>query len=254
MLAQFLISELFAFLLVFCRLGSAMMLLPGFGEIYIPVRVRLLLALTMSALLSSVLPNMPEAPDSVFLLAKLLGAEILIGIFMGVICRILVSAIHMAGMIIAYQSSLASALTQDVTQTQGQGTSLGNLLGFTALLLLFTTDMHHLMLRGVQDSYTLFLPGQFPSLGGMAQHASQSLSTAFSMAMQLSAPHLVIGLIMYLAAGIIARLMPNIQIFFIMLPPQLLVSFFILMVSISAILLWYMEYFQRALVAFLSPV
>jgi flagellar biosynthetic protein FliR len=159
----------------------------------------------------------------------------------------------MAGMIIAYQSSLASALTQDVTQTQGQGTSLGNLLGFTALLLLFTTDLHHVMLRGLEDSYTLFLPGQLPNIGDLADHASRSLNGAFGMAMQLSAPHIVIGLIIYLAAGIIAKLMPNIQIFFIMQAPQLLISFFILMVSVSAIMLWYMEYFKKGLAGFLAP-
>ncbi|NBX04159.1 MAG: flagellar biosynthetic protein FliR [Alphaproteobacteria bacterium] len=253
MLEQFLVSQLFAFLLVFCRLGSALMLLPGFGETYIPTRVRLLLAVLFSMLLAPVLTNLPAAPSDMFSLVSLISAEILTGFFIGGISRIMIAAIHMAGMIIAYQSSLASALTQDVTQAQAQGTSLGNLLGFTALVLLFATDLHHLMLRGLADSYTLFLPGKFPNVAEFSNHAVQSMSAAFRMAMQMSAPHLIIGLIIYLAAGIIAKLMPNIQIFFIMMSPQLLISFIILMLSFSAIMLWYMEYFKTTLSGFLAP-
>ena len=253
MLSHFLVSQLFAFMLVFCRLGSALMLLPGFGEAYVPVRVRLLMAAVMSALLASALKGLPEAPATVVGLIGLVSAEILVGLFIGGLSRMLVAAIHMAGMIIAYQSSLASALTQDVTQSQGQGTSLGNMLGYTSLVLLFCTDLHHVMLRGIADSYTLFLPGQFPHVGGFAEHASKTMNDAFHMAMQIAAPYIVVGLLLYLSAGIISKLMPNIQIFFILMAPQLLLSFCIMMVSISAIMLWYMEYFKTTLAGFLAP-
>ena len=165
----------------------------------------------------------------------------------------LIAGIHMGGMIIAYQSSLASALTQDITQSQTQGTSLGNLLGIGTLILLFATDLHHLMLRGLSDSYTLFMPGTFPQVEDFANHAVQTLNSAFKIAMQIAAPHLVVGLILYLGAGIIARLMPNIQIFFILQPAQLLLSFFVLMVSFSAIMMWYMDFFKDSLAGFITP-
>ncbi len=253
MLSQILITELFAFLLVFCRMGSAIMVLPGFGEAYVPVRIRLLLAAMFSLLLAPVLQNLPHIPNNIMSLFNLLLAEILIGLFLGGLSRMLISAIHMAGMIIAYQSSLASAVTQDLTLSQAQGTSLGNLLGVSALVLLFTTDLHYLILRGLADSYTLFTAGQFPQVEDFASHATQTMSASFQMAMQIAAPHLVIGLLIYLGAGIIARLMPNIQIFFLLMAPQLLISFFILMISFSAIMLWYMEYFKDSLGGFLAP-
>ncbi len=254
MLNQFIISQLFAFLLVFCRVGSAIMILPGFGEAYVPARMRLFLALMLSLVLTPVLiKTLPESPANTFGLLSLLGAEILAGLFLGGISRFIIAAIHMAGMIIAYQSSLASALTQDVTQAQAQGTSLGNLLGITSLVLLFSLNLHHVMLRGIADSYTLFLPGHIPDLGVFADHAAQSVNSAFRMAMQMAAPHVIVGLIIYLVSGIISKLMPNIQIFFIIMAPQLIISFFILMASISAIMLWYMEYFKTTLGGFLSP-
>src|SRR5690348_13908519 len=139
MLSQFLVTELFVFLLIFCRVGTALMLLPGFGEFYVSVRVRLLLALMCSMVLAPVLTSFPAVPATVFGLFGLISAEILTGLFLGGLARLLMAAIHIAGITIAYQSSLALAVVPDITQT-GQGTSLGNLLGVTALVLLFVTD------------------------------------------------------------------------------------------------------------------
>lgn len=234
-------------------MGSAIMILPGFGEGYVPARARLLLAAMFSVALAPVIKSLPPMPDNVMTLTTLLLAEIMIGLFLGGLSRMLIAAIHMAGMIIAYQSSLASALTQDLAHTQAQGTSLGNLLGVSALVLLFATDLHHLMLRGLAESYTLFHAGQFPVVADFANHATHTMDGTFHMAMQIAAPHLVIGLMIYLGAGIIARLMPNIQIFFLLMAPQLLTSFFILMISASAMMLWYMEYIKDSLGVFLSP-
>lgn len=251
-LDQLLTSEVFAVLLVFCRLGSALMLMPGFGEMYVPMRLRLLLAIFFSIVLFPTL-TLPEVPTTVFGLVNLLLAEIMVGIFLGGLGRMLIAALHMAGMIIAYQSNLASLIVQDVAQIQGQASGLGNFLSVSALVLLFVTDLHHLMLKSLVDSYTLFLPGTFPMVEDFSNHAASTLNRAFLIAMQLSAPHIVIGVILYLGAGIIARLMPGIQIFFLITAPQLLLSFFILMISFSAILMWYINYFRDTFATFVSP-
>lgn len=252
MLENILISQLFAFLLVFCRTGSAIMLLPGFGETYVPARVRLLFAAMFALVLAPAIPTIPPVPNNIFTLFSILSAEILVGLFLGGLSRMLIGAIHMAGMVISYQSSLSSAVTQDLA-SHAQGTTLGNLLGVTALVLIFVTNLHHLMLRGLADSYSLFSAGQFPPVEDFANHAVQTMSSSFQMAMQLAAPHLVVGLLIYLGAGIISRLMPNIQIFFMLAAPQLLISFFILMVCSSAIMLWYMDYIKVSLAGFLVP-
>ncbi|MDE3016890.1 MAG: flagellar biosynthetic protein FliR [Pseudomonadota bacterium] len=253
MLQQFLTSQIFAFLLVFCRLGSAFVLLPGFGEIYVAVRARLMLALMFSLTLTPVVHNIPPVPTDAFALMTLMGGEILTGLFLGGLSRLLIAAMHIAATAIAYQSSLASALTLDIAQFQGQDTSLGNLMSVTAVVLLFATDLDHLMLKGLADSYTLFVPGQFPPIADFAQSATQTMNGAFRMALQLAAPNIVIGMILYLGGGIISRLMPTMQIFFIMMAPQLLISFFIIMVTFSAIMLWYINYFKDSLSVFLAP-
>lgn len=251
MLSQFLISQLFSFLLIFCRIGSALMLMPGFGEAYVSPRIRLMLALMFSLILTPALPGLPTAPNTVFGLFSVLTAEIMVGLLLGGLCRLLIATMHIAASIIAYQSSLSSALTLDIAQFQGQDTSLGNLLSVTAVMLLFATDLDHLMLKGLADSYALFQPGQFPIIQDFANHVSQTVNGAFRTAMQLAAPNIVIGMMLYLGAGILSRLMPNMQIFFIMMAPQLLISFFLLMTTISAIMMSYLGYFKDALGVFL---
>lgn len=252
MLSQFLVSEIFAFLLVFCRLGSALMLMPGFGETYVAMRIRLMLALMFSLALAPIV-EMPPVPETAFAFIGLVGAEVLIGLFLGALTRMLIGAVHMGGMIIAYQSSLISALVPDITQGQTQGTALGNFLGVAVVTLLFATNLHHLMLKSLADSYSLFLPGQYPPIDDFVTLSTQTMSGAFRMAMQLAAPHIVIGLIIYLASGIIARLIPNIQVFFVLIAPQILLSFFVLMIVFSTLMMWYMDYFKDTLGGFLAP-
>ena len=221
------------------------MILPGFGEAYISPRVRLLFAAMFALVLTPAITPFPAPPSTIFELTTIMSAELLTGLFIGTITRFLISSISIAGMIIAYQSSLASALVQDVTTAGAQASSLGNLLGVSAMVLIFITDMHHLMLRSLHDSYQLFAVGQFPNIADFTEHAMRTASSSFLMALQLSAPHIVIGLLVYLAGGIIARLMPNLQVFFIIQAPQLMLSFFLLMIAFNTIMLWYMDYFRE---------
>jgi len=247
MLSQFLTEELFAFLMVFCRVGSAIMLLPGFGESYVFSRFRLLFALMFSLLLTPVLKPMPEVPVQVATLAVLLIGEIVVGIFLGVLARTIISATHIAGTIIAMQSSLASALVQDMAQIQGQSTIISNLLGITALVLIFSVNLHHVMLTGLAGSYTTFVPGEFPMMEDIANQLTTAMNGAFTAALQISAPHIVMGVIIYLGAGIVARLVPNIQVFFLLMSPQILISIFVLMTTFSAIMMWYIGHFRDSI-------
>lgn len=254
MLSQFLISELFALLLVFCRLGAAFVILPGFAEGYVPARVRLLLALMFSLLVTPLITTLPAMPASAAGLVAVLLAEIITGLFLGALTRMLLSAVHMAGTIIAFQTSLSTAITADISQIQGQqDTTISNLMTITAITLFFATDLHHLMLRALVESYGLFTPGQFPLVGDMANHAARTLGNSFIVAMQMAGPHIVIGLTLYLGAGIISRLMPTMQIFFIMLAPQLVLGFFVLMVVFGSAMMWYLDYFETSLTGLVRP-
>lgn len=252
LLEQFLVSEIFAFLLIFARIGSGIMVLPGFGEAYVSTRLRLVFALMVALVLTPVFSDiMPAIPGSPLSLLVLLLAEILVGLFIGYLARLLVSAMHIAGTIIAFQSSLAMATMFDISQG-GQTTVISNFLSILAVVLFFTLDMHHLMLAGLADSYSLFPPGQFPVIGDMAEHYMMLFSEVFKIAIQLSAPHLVFALLFYLGSGVLARLMPTMQVFFILMPPQIVIAFFLLMATLTTIMMTYAGFVEESLRAFMD--
>jgi flagellar biosynthetic protein FliR len=242
----------FILLLVFARIGAALMLLPGFGEIYVLPRTRLLLALAITLvvtpLVATGLPKLPTTPIELFLL---LGGEIVVGIFLGTLVRILVSALHVAGTIVGFSSSLSSANIFD-PQNATQGSLIGTFLGVTGIVMVFVADLHRLMLSAVVDSYTLFVPGRALPWGDFSNLMTQTVAHAFGLGFQLSAPFLVVGLVFYLGLGLINRLMPQIQVFFIAMPLQIALAFFIMALTISAGLLWFLSDFQDRLDGLIS--
>ena len=108
---------LFSYLLVFCRVGAAIMLLPGMSEGYITPRARMVVALGLSlAIIPIVMEQMPALPESGIQFFILIAKEILVGAFIGVVIKILFASLHVAGMVISMQTSLASAMMFDPTQ------------------------------------------------------------------------------------------------------------------------------------------
>lgn len=252
MLEKFLVAQIFTFIMIFCRVGSAVMVLPGIGESYVSARIRLVFALMLSLLLTpTLIKTMPGFPASPLSLLLLILAEITIGLFIGAICRVLISATHVAGMIFSYQASLTSAVIHDVTQS-AQGSLIGNFLGVTVVVLLFSTGLDALMLRGIAGSYVIFMPGHFPPLGAFVETYTRILADTFMIAVQISTPFLVGATLLFLGAGVLARLMPNIQIFFLIQAPQVILAFFLLIAVFGAMMLWYMEFFQEKLEGFFA--
>ena len=253
MLEQFLVTELFAFLLVFCRMGSAIMFLPGIGEQMVSARARLLFALAVSLVITPISqPYMPQVPGSPLGLGALIMVEVFVGVFVGLMARMILSAMHTAGMIIAFQSGLAAAMMFDPAAGT-QGSPFGNLMTLTAIMLFFALDLHHMTIAGVADSYALFAPGMFVPVGDFAEMAASLLGAVLVVAIAFASPHLVVGLLIYLGSGILSRLMPAMHVFFVIIPLQVMLSFVLLMVTISSAMLMYMSFFEESMLSLLYP-
>jgi flagellar biosynthetic protein FliR len=124
-----------------------------------------------------------------------------------------------------------------VDPTQGQqGVIVGNFLGVLGVTLIFATDMHHLVIGALHDSYSLFAPGTIPLLGDIAALTTQTIATAFRIGVQLSAPFLVFGLLFNLGLGVLSRLMPQMQVYFVGMPLSIWLGFLILLVVLGALM------------------
>src|SRR5919202_1285854 len=145
-LQQFLPANLFAVLLVFARVGSAMILLPGFGDLYVPQRVRLLLAMLLSLIVAALLgPALPTVPSSPAQVLVLLFGEAVVGFLLGTIARLFVGALETGGMIVSLQLGLSTATVFNPAAAQ-QGALTSAIMTVLGVLVIFLTDAHHLML------------------------------------------------------------------------------------------------------------
>ena len=252
-LEQFLVGEVFTFLMIFVRIGTGAMVMPGLGEGYVLSRARLLFAVMMSLMLTPLLsPYFPPVPGSPTLLTLLILSEVLYGLYIGLMARILISAMHIAGTIISFQSGLALATIFDIN-AGGQSTIIGNFLSLTAVVVLMGMGVHHIVLQGLVDSYSLFPPGSPPPVDDMANYMAELFSNTFRIAVQISAAHMILAMVTYLGAGILSRLMPAFQVFFVLLPAQIYISVLLLMGILTAIMLYYSQYVGNALGGFLTP-
>jgi len=244
MLAEILNANLFAFLVVFARHGAAMMLLPPFGDVFVLRRARLALALVLSFLVTPIAaPLLPPEPASPLALAIILGGEIAVGLFIGGLARLMLTVLHLASFAVAYQTGLGAAVAFAPAQSD-QGVMLSQFFTLGGLTLLFATNLHHLLIRALIGSYDALPPGGLPPAGDFAAQALDVITGAFVVALQVAMPVLLVGLLFTLGLGLLGRLMPQIQVFFIAMPLQIMLGFWVLMISFSAMMFWYVDYFE----------
>lgn len=247
MLYQPLAAEIFAYLVVFARLGATLVVLPGVGEQYISSRVRLLFAFALTVVITPVvLDRIPGLPDSVSGLFFLLSSEIFIGFAIGMITRFLITSLSWGGTIISFLTGFSAAQVFNPMLAE-QGTLPAVLLSLGGLLLIYATDTHHLMFFAIADSYNLFVPGVATIFGEFANTFATLLAKSFLMAMQFATPFIVFAIVFYTGMGLLARLQPQMPVFFVALPLQILIGMIILSIVIPAILLWFIDRFEASL-------
>ena len=236
-----------AFMLSFARIGTMVMLLPGLGEMTVSPRVRLALALALTAVIMPLHRNDYQIDMRAFgPVLMTLGQELLIGVVLGMLARLTIASLQIAGSIVAQQMGLGFVTAVDPTQGQ-QGAIVGNFLGVLGITLIFATDMHHLIIAALNDSYTVFRPGEIPILGDVANILTTTISGTFRIGVQISAPFLVIGLLFNLGLGVLSRLMPQLQVFFVGMPLSILAGLLLLLLVIGAMMMTFLDYVEGVL-------
>jgi len=252
MLAALLGVELFAFLLILTRMASMLSFMPAIGETAIPVRIRLAVAAALSFLILPLYASQaPAIPVDILAMVGMVLLEIAIGLFIALTARLMMTALNVAGTVIAFQSGLAAAQSFDPTQGS-QGATLARFLTLFGLIVIFATDLHLLVIKAMVFSFETFPIGYLPAVEDMAAAIVDVAAAAFAMGIAISAPFLVYGLVFNIALGLLARLMPQLPVFFVAMPANIFLSFIILLVVMSAMLMAFANYFEAGLARFLG--
>ena len=241
------------YLLVFARTGAMLMLLPPIGDANVPPRVRLLLALAITmAMAPTVSASYPTtAPRSIIALGVFIAQEVTAGVMIGTLARLIMSSISIAGTIIANQMGLSYAESLDPTQHGQQGAVIGNFLSMLAVVLIFSANLHHLAIGAVAGSYHLIPPGTSLPTGDMADLAVRLVSASFALGFQLAAPFIVFGFAVNAGFGVLARMQPQLQVFFIATPFNILVGFVVMTLILGTMMSIFLNFYGQQMAAFL---
>lgn len=236
-------QQVFAAGLVFTRMGAIVMLIPGIGESFIPPRIRLSFALSLALMMMPlVVRAAPPLPADAAAMALAVIKELLIGLLIGGILRMFMTSLASAGEIISISTTLSFAQTANPMQAQ-PSTTLGTFLGLIGVVLIFVTDLHHLFIAAVVHSYDLFPFTKTLPVSDAGQLAIQTVGRAFALGLQLAGPVLVFSLIFNIATGLVGRVMPQFQVFFVATPLMLLMSLSVFALSLGVIgMVWVDRY------------
>jgi flagellar biosynthetic protein FliR len=236
----------FAAMLLVCRLGACGMLLPGTGETSIPMPVRLGLVLALVPLLLPALaPGMPAAPDDPAGALKLVAGEIATGVWIGLLARLVMTAMSMAGQLAAGFVGLSSMIAPDPNMG-AQGTALSQFMGVAVAAVALASGLYALPLRALAESYAV-MPVGAPFLGEVqAQAMAEGVSASLVLAVQLSAPLLLLSLLGQVATGLLSRVAPQAQVFVVAAPAQTLAGLALLALLLPAMLAFWAEAARNA--------
>jgi flagellar biosynthetic protein FliR len=229
--------------LVFLRVGSVVMLIPGIGEAFVPPRIRLAFALLLSLCLTPIArPALQAMPASLGDLGGAALHELIVGLILGALIRYLISALAVAGEIVSMQSTLGFAQTANPLQAQ-PGTAIASFLALLGVTLIFASNLHHLFIAAIARSYTLFAPAGHVLIQDAAGVAVRTVASVFSLGVQLAAPIIVFSLVFQVATGLVGRVMPQFQIFFASAPLTVMLALSIFALGLGAsILVWLNAY------------
>ena len=231
--------------LIFARIAAILMLIPGFGEAYVPPRVRLSLALVVSLALWPVVRGvLPGLPDSLGLMVGWIIREVVVGLMIGLLLRMFMTALSTAGEIVSLQTTLSFAQTANPMQAQ-PGTTIAAFLTLLGVTLLFATDTHHLFIAGMVGSYQLIAPAKPLMMADFTQMAVRTLGDSFMLGVQLAAPVLVFALVFNLASGLVARVMPAFQVYFAAAPLSVILGLSIFALSLGALGTVFIDRYRR---------
>ena len=245
-LETYVTSLFLSYLVVFARLGSALIFMPAFGEVQIPLRARLSFALVLCAALLPVTPVQAAMPDDPVALALMLGVEVTIGLWIGLTARILLSALQFAGFQVGQVSGLANAFGPSFGSFEG-ATMVATLMLISAVAMIFITDTHHIILRALLSSYEIFPPGQI-MLEDMTDQILKAAGQSLYIGTAVAAPFFVMGVVLNLGMGLANRMMPQLPVFFVAASLLIGAGLLILSVSMPALLDFFISEFQDRLV------
>ena len=220
-----------AFIWPLSRILGLISIAPPFGNARVPRRIKIILGILIATLISPNVPTLPAIDPMSLPGLLILVQQMIIGLAMGLVMRIVFAAVELAGQLVSMTMGLGFAVFFDPT-TQGQSAAISQTFTLLATLIFLTVDGHLLLISALADSFTtLPISAQPMSTEGVHQVVLFA-GSVFSMGLQLAMPILGVLLVTTLALGILTRAAPQLNLFGIGFPITLSAGFILIAVCL----------------------
>lgn len=219
--------------LALARVAGLFLMGPIFASRTAPMRVRAALVIFVGLAMLPVLGPTPPAIAAgagAAVVLGMVGFETMVGFVIGLVAQLTFGAVQMAGQLAGIQMGIGLANLID-PQTQEHITSLSQWQNLMALLIFLSIDGHHVLIRAVADSFAVLpLGGGLPSAGGFGV-VMEMAGGLFVVALKVAAPVLVLLLLVNAAMGVLAKLIPQLNVFIVGFPLNVAAGLFVLAAS-----------------------
>jgi len=211
------LDRIWLFGLLLARAGGLVAMAPFLGERLVPRKVRILLVGMLALVMIPLVSAPPAAPSDLGGLVSAVAAELLVGVAMGFLARLLVLGFSMAGEVVSYQMGFALAALMDPMQPNRQ-TVMGRWMWLAAMTLFLGLGGHHVLLRALGFTLDTLPPGSTVVTDGLVALLARASADTFLRGMQIAAPTVGILLLTSTALGILARSVPQMNVFIVGFP------------------------------------
>jgi flagellar biosynthetic protein FliR len=216
---EFFEGKILAFVMILTRVSAFLMSAPIFSWIAIPIRVKIAIAFLTSIFFAMITPAFASV-DSMLSIILLIANEVIYGIALGIATTMLYSVVKMSGRIAERQMGMAMAESMDPF-TGERAQPIGMMMEILFLMLLLSVDTHHLFLRTIARSFEIFEPGTIPELAVLVKGIISAGSMMLTMSLKMAVPIMGVFMVMTVVLGILARVAPEMNIFFLSFPVRI---------------------------------
>jgi flagellar biosynthetic protein FliR len=224
-------AQVVGFLLVLARVGGLFVLAPGFSARMIPVRVKLVMAFAISLAIAPIALSGHPVTGQPGDLALLVLKELAVGLAFAMPLAILTAGVSAGATLLDTLIGFSFASTIDPI-TNGQNAVLAQLYALFAVLVILLTGGDQMMIEGVAASYRIVPVDAVPDFAAMTTRLVPLAGDVFVIGLEIAAPVLIALVITDAAFGLIARAVPQMNVFFIGLPAKILLGFMVIGASL----------------------
>ncbi len=223
---DYMLSNTPTFLFTLIRTSSILMVAPIFGAINVPGRVKVGLVLGLTMLLTPLLADVPM-PQNIISLVLAIASEVIVGAAIGLVIKFIFTGIEFAGQFASFEMGLSMASVYDPVSAS-QVTVIGRLMSILTVLIFLSFDGHLMMIIALQKSFELIPPYGYKLTAPFADNLLRFSGDIFMVGAKLAAPIIAILSFVNIGNGLLAKVVPQLNVFVVGFAIMIVVGFLML--------------------------